>query len=180
MLQRRRIWQLTTFLVSMIALASSVQAEDQRPVVDLERLFSQLECPFGPCGIGANFGGSITGVTAIGTLCRNITTGQRFVTPGLASSWDCEARGLRVGIGDLVATAAAGIADVIGGESVGGSVRGVIPTAVLCLNAVTGDQIIVPGLASSWDCEALGLPVQPGHVVATGAAGIILPLPGEN
>ena len=53
-----------------------------------------------------------------------------------------------------------------------GSVRGFAPQSAVCRNLTTGQQVIVLlAGATSWNCENAGLVVNPGDLVATGAAG---------
>lgn len=54
---------------------------------------------------------------------------------------------------------------------VGGSVTGITPRKVLCINHTTGQNIQVQTSETSWNCEELGLVVNPGDRVFTGMKG---------
>lgn len=56
----------------------------------------------------AGVGGSTTGLDNRNGICRNVTTGQVVTFPLSGASWDCEAQGLVVAPGDVVATGARG------------------------------------------------------------------------
>ena len=121
--------------------------------------------------------GAVTGFTASKVICDDQTTGERVRgNPGVAS-WDCEALGLAVDPGDRVRTGGVGTAD--GTAPVGGSVAGMTPTSVFCKNLTTGSTASASTSATSWDCEALGLVVEPGDRVQTGAVGTVDSPPGS-
>jgi hypothetical protein len=55
---------------------------------------------------------------------------------------------------------------------VGGSVTGVSPRRVICLNRTTGQRVTIPlGGATSWDCGAAGLVVNPGDTIRQTVVG---------
>jgi hypothetical protein len=54
-----------------------------------------------------------------------------------------------------------------------GTVTGLAPRAVLCRNKTTGQTLKEKTGIPSWDCEAMGLVVEPGHTVETSASGIV-------
>ncbi len=54
-----------------------------------------------------------------------------------------------------------------------GSVDGLSLSHVLCRNETTGQQVQVETMESQWDCEELGLAVEPGDLVFTGASGTV-------
>ena len=56
-------------------------------------------------------GGSVTNMTPVTLLCRNVTTGQSLQGPFSLTSWDCEMLGLVVNPGDRVITGVVGIAN---------------------------------------------------------------------
>jgi hypothetical protein len=53
----------------------------------------------------------------------------------------------------------------IGPSPVGGSVTGVSPRKVVCLNVTTGQFVIIRDRAKAWDCAAAGLVVNPGDII---------------
>ena len=61
------------------------------------------------------------------------------------------------------------------GASVMGAVMGMQPGFVLCRNESTGQQVSVPYSDEAWDCEALGLLIDPGDIVLTGVRGVAIP-----
>ena len=61
------------------------------------------------------------------------------------------------------------------GASVMGAVMGMAPGFVLCRNESTGQQVAVPYSDEAWDCEALGLLIDPGDIVLTGVRGVAIP-----
>jgi hypothetical protein len=56
---------------------------------------------------------------------------------------------------------------------VGGSVRGINPTRVTCQNVTTAQTVVIRDDRRSWDCEAAGLLVQPGHVIRQTVVGSV-------
>jgi hypothetical protein len=48
---------------------------------------------------------------------------------------------------------------------VGGSVSGVSPLRVICLNVTTGQQVVIRNSATLWNCEAAGLIVNTGDII---------------
>jgi hypothetical protein len=56
---------------------------------------------------------------------------------------------------------------------VGGSVTGMTPSSVSCENISTGQKVSASTSATSWDCESLGLVVETGDRVQTGASGTV-------
>ena len=49
--------------------------------------------------------------SSVPVVCKNLTTGQRVVIRGVATSWDCEAAGLVVHPGNLIQQTVTGTAD---------------------------------------------------------------------
>lgn len=56
--------------------------------------------------------------------------------------------------------------------SVGGIVTGVSPRRITCTNTTTGQTVIVPPGARTWDCEAAGLDVLPGDRISQTINGL--------
>jgi hypothetical protein len=56
-------------------------------------------------------------------------------------------------------------AAVQGAAPVGGTVTGVTPTRVTCQNETTTHSVVMRDGATSCNCEAAGLMVQPGDVI---------------
>jgi hypothetical protein len=135
-------------------------------------------CDVGSVEIGARFpfGGSVTGITPRKVSCRERSGGQNVQSRISIPSWSCEAMGLVVQPGDTVQTKLQGFVDATDAH-VGGSVSGMTPTSVTCENNSTGQKVSASTSATSWDCESLGLVVQPGETVTTGATGTIDPPP---
>jgi hypothetical protein len=48
---------------------------------------------------------------------------------------------------------------------VGGSVSGVSPWQVICLNVTTGQRVVIQDRATLWNCEAAGLIVHTGDII---------------
>ena len=59
--------------------------------------------------------------------------------------------------------------------SVGGSTTGLDTNGIICRNLTTGQRVAVPSAAVMWDCEAMGLVVNPGDQILMGARGIAVP-----
>lgn len=135
-------------------------------------------CDIGSFELGARepVGGSVTGLHARTVTCQNRDTGQgvRERLHG-GVTWDCEAIGLSVAVGQTVRTSARAIVPASRLEPVGGAVTGMTPTAVFCQNLTSGQELTISTNAKSWDCEALGLVVDTGNTVLTGASGTVDP-----
>lgn len=55
---------------------------------------------------------------------------------------------------------------------VGGAITGVKPFMAICWNMTTGQQVFTLGV-SEWDCEKIGLKVEPGETVFIGGMGTV-------
>ncbi len=79
----------------------------------------------------------------------------------------------QLGVGDLQAVFATIVASLLPHASVGGSVTRLNSESVICWNLSTGHLISFPATGDTWNCEAVGLVVNPGDRVFTGAEGIV-------
>ncbi len=130
-----------------------------------------------PCDSGAvefgvaPVGGSISGLTGRSATCRNLRSGAS-VTIGLVGveTWDCEAAGLDVALGDRVELTIN--ARVVDGAA--GSIIGLTGRNALCGNLTTGDRVAFSIESSAaWNCEDEGLVVTPGdrlRIVVNGSS----------
>ena len=138
---------------------------------DQRGFFRDLPCDSGAVEFGkAPVGGSIDGLTGRDVTCRNLGTGAsvEFDLDG-AESWDCEAEGLAVGIGDrLELTLEARVADGAAGSVIGFSGRNAV-----CGNLTTGNLVTLSLVSTAaWNCETAGLSISPGdrlQIVLTGS-----------
>jgi hypothetical protein len=55
---------------------------------------------------------------------------------------------------------------------VGGAATGIDPRKVVCENLTTGKRKVIKDRAESWNCEAMGLKVKPGHRIRQTVIGI--------
>jgi hypothetical protein len=112
----------------------------------------------------------VAGLTPHPAVCENVTTGQAVTLSAPGSPWDCEAAGLTVRSGDVVALRVRGPFKQSAAD-VGGAVVGMAPNGGGCTNRTTGHQVKFEALfqgergATAASCVAAGLVVQPGHQV---------------
>jgi hypothetical protein len=119
----------------------------------------------------------VTGVTPHTVVCKNVTTGQAVTLSAPVSPWDCEAAGLAVRSGDVVALRVRGPVTQSAAD-VGGAVVGMAPNSGGCTNRTTGQQVKFQALfqgepgATAASCLAAGLIVQPGDTVQMRVQGV--------
>ena len=119
-----------------------------------------------PCDSGsvefgvAPVGGSIDGLNGRDVTCRNLTTGTSVnLSLTGVQSWDCEAAGLTVGLGERVElTINARVVDGAAGSIIGFTGRNAV-----CGNLTSGDRVAFSIEASAaWSCEDEGLAISAG------------------
>ncbi len=116
----------------------------------------------GACDAGAYefdaepIGGSVDGIRLQEVRCQNLRTGQSVVASSLTrESWDCEALGLDVSVGDRIRQTMRG--RVV--EGAAGQTLGVKTSSLRCRNRTAGGSVARQFQGISWDCEAEGLEV---------------------
>jgi hypothetical protein len=125
-------------------------------------------------------GGMASGLNTRKAVCLNKTTGQR-IDLALAGepSWDCNAAGLIINPGDFILMRASGRGSP-SGVGLGGRPTGIVPRQAECINARTGQRVVIePLLAGAWNCEAAGLVVEKGDRVLTSVKGPALEASSE-
>jgi hypothetical protein len=125
-------------------------------------------------------GGSVTGIIPEIVTCFNETATQSVeVMFEGTTSWNCETEGLLVDLSDRIimsveGTVPLGDVPVFGSIDVRGTVSGIIPEAVDCLNETTEQNVEVPLEGStSFNCEAEGLLVDHGDRIIMTVAGTV-------
>jgi hypothetical protein len=119
----------------------------------------------------------VTGLMPHTAVCENVTTGQAVTLSAPVSPWDCEAAGLAVRSGDVVALRVRGPVTQSAAD-VGGAVVGMAPNSGGCTNRTTGQQVKFEALfqgergATAASCVAAGLTVQPGDQVQLRVQGV--------
>ena len=122
-------------------------------------------------GLITSVGGSVTGVIPTIIRCENNTTGQSVSVPLPDNrEWDCEEAGLTVSPGDRIRQRVIGQAD--GTSNVGGAVTGVAARRVRCENLSRRRRVSIRlNNEDTWDCEAAGLRVRVGDMIAQTVRG---------
>jgi hypothetical protein len=112
----------------------------------------------------------VTGLMPHTAVCESVTTGQAVTLSDPVSPWDCEAAGLAVRSGDVVALRVRGPVTQSAAD-VGGAVAGMVPNGGGCTNRTTGQQVKFQALfqgqhgATAASCVAAGLVVHTGDQV---------------
>jgi hypothetical protein len=108
----------------------------------------------------------VTGLTPHTVICQNVTTGQVVTLSDHGTSWDCEAAGLGVSVGDGISLLVRGPVTK-GATDVGGAVAGMTPSSGGCTNRTTGQSVTFQRMvgATAASCVAAGLKVHPGETV---------------
>jgi hypothetical protein len=122
-------------------------------------------------------GGLVIDIAPQTVVCQNVTTGQGVTISDPAPTWDCEAVGFGVTLGDQVAMRVRGTVEA-GGTYVGGAVTGMMPSSGGCTNLTTGQQVKFQALfqgirgAKAASCVAAGLVVHPGDLIQIRVQGV--------
>ncbi len=121
---------------------------------------------------GQPLGAWVSGLTPQTVVCQNVSTGQAVTLSDHTTSWDCEAAGLRVTVGDQVAMRVQGPVNK-DATDVGGAVVGMAPSSGGCTNLTTGQSVTFQHMvgATAASCGVAGLVLHPGDDIQMGVQG---------
>jgi hypothetical protein len=135
----------------------------------------------GACDIGAYeveapgqaLGGWVSGLTPRTVTCKNLSSGQVVTLSTPAAPWNCEAAGLQVPAGALVAILVRGPVKQ-GATDVGGAVVGMQPSSGGCMNLTTGQQVPFEHMVgtTAGSCVTAGLVIHPKDTVQIHVQGV--------